>query len=231
MNKTAIEWCDYTVNPVKGLCPVACPYCYARRMYKRYHWNETVRFDPEVLISNKAFEQYRSHPRVFVGSTFELFGPWVDDDWLFEIFSLIENMPATFIFLTKQPQNLAKWSPFPRNCHIGISVTNAQQYREANNYINSFEAQVKFISFEPLLGIMPNEGLINHVQWLIVGQQTPVSTKTAPEIEWVKEIVEAADNAKIPVFMKNNLEPLININILWPWAYDGKGNLRQEYPV
>jgi len=24
MQRTRIEWCDYTVNPVKGLCPVDC---------------------------------------------------------------------------------------------------------------------------------------------------------------------------------------------------------------
>lgn len=28
MNKTKIEWADYTINPVKGLCPMACPVCF-----------------------------------------------------------------------------------------------------------------------------------------------------------------------------------------------------------
>ena len=44
MNLTKIEWCDYTINPVKGLCPMACSYCYARRMYKRFKWNPEIRF-------------------------------------------------------------------------------------------------------------------------------------------------------------------------------------------
>lgn len=30
MQKTKIPWADYTINPVKGLCPMACSYCYAR---------------------------------------------------------------------------------------------------------------------------------------------------------------------------------------------------------
>ena len=34
-----------------------------------------------------------------------------------------------------------------------------------------------------------------------------------PRIEWVQEIVEAADKAGIPVFLKDNLEPLVNINL------------------
>ncbi len=29
MGKTDIEWCNFSINPVKGLCPVGCSYCYA----------------------------------------------------------------------------------------------------------------------------------------------------------------------------------------------------------
>lgn len=35
MNKTAIDWCDFTWNPITG-CPKGCPYCYARRQANRF---------------------------------------------------------------------------------------------------------------------------------------------------------------------------------------------------
>ena len=35
MNKTRIEWCDFTYNPVTG-CRHACEYCYARRQAQRF---------------------------------------------------------------------------------------------------------------------------------------------------------------------------------------------------
>jgi protein gp37 len=35
MNKTAIEWCDQTWNPITG-CFHACPYCYAAKIAHRY---------------------------------------------------------------------------------------------------------------------------------------------------------------------------------------------------
>lgn len=35
MNKTRIEWCDSTWNPVTG-CKHGCPYCYARRVAGRF---------------------------------------------------------------------------------------------------------------------------------------------------------------------------------------------------
>lgn len=35
MQKTSIEWADYSWNPVSG-CKHGCEYCYARRMAVRY---------------------------------------------------------------------------------------------------------------------------------------------------------------------------------------------------
>jgi hypothetical protein len=64
-----------------------------------------------------------------------------------------------------------------------------------------------------------------------------------PKIEWIEEIVLAADMAGIPVFLKDNLQKLFiqNIDIkgnggyfLPEWARhitsDGRGVLRQEFP-
>ena len=35
MNKTKIEWCDYTWSPVTG-CKHGCSYCYARKIAERF---------------------------------------------------------------------------------------------------------------------------------------------------------------------------------------------------
>ena len=35
MNRSKIEWCDHTWNPITG-CRHNCPYCYARRMVARF---------------------------------------------------------------------------------------------------------------------------------------------------------------------------------------------------
>ena len=84
--KTKTEWCDYVINPIKGLCPVDCKdnqgksYCYARRMYKRFKWNPEIRFVKERLIMPSI------PSRFFIGSTMELFGDWIKDEWMEEIF-------------------------------------------------------------------------------------------------------------------------------------------------
>lgn len=52
MNKTKIEWCDITWNPVWG-CKNNCSYCYARKIAKRFAGikglNETSRKIHEKL--------------------------------------------------------------------------------------------------------------------------------------------------------------------------------------
>ncbi len=155
MQKTRIEWTDYTINPVKGICPVVCKtnqgkeYCYARRMYKRFIWNPRMRYDATSWLG---LGSLRKPSRVFVGSTYELFHPHVQKSWLELCFEKCREFPQhTFIFLTKQPQNLAKWSPFPPNTYVGVSVTNQAQYEDALKYLEHIEAGVKFLSFEPLL--------------------------------------------------------------------------------
>src|SRR5450759_2335951 len=96
MPKTKIEWTDYSINPVKGLCPMDCkdksgkPYCYARRMYKRYHWGETIRYDDMAWQSGSFIPK---GSKVFVGSTMELFGEWIQRCWLGCIFDYVNMLP------------------------------------------------------------------------------------------------------------------------------------------
>lgn len=232
MSKTKIEWCDYTINPVKGLCPMTCSYCYARRMYKRFKWNSEIRFDYDFLDWKPPTES-----KVFIGSTIELFGGWIKPDWMARILAWCkQNYECTFIFLTKQPQNLIKWSPFPNNCWVGVSATNESMLDSAFLWLLNTEARVKFISFEPLLEHVRLEVadliLAPKINWLIIGQQTPPSKKTEPKIEWIREIVEAANKAKIPVFLKDNLLELVNYDSPeTDFAFNKEGYYRQEFPT
>jgi len=225
MNKTKIPWCDYTINPVKGLCPMHCKtpggyeYCYAageRGLYKRFKWNPEIRFD-ELWIPDLA--NIKKPSRIFVGSTMELFGDWVKYWWLKTVFDFAILYPQhTFIFLTKKPENLIKWSPFPDNCWVGVSATNADMYWDAWHGLKEVEAKVKFISIEPFLnGIaQPVIGIIRGgINWLIIGSQTqPVKH---PPREWVDEIIEATDRGRIPLFVKEPMAGYYGIN-------------RQEFP-
>jgi len=215
VNKTKIPWCDYTINPVKGLCPMACEYCYARRMYKRFGWDQEIRYNPN------AFKGLPSKPsRVFVGSTMELFGSWVERDWWHMTMAKCLSRPQhTFIFLTKCPQNLPK--EFPDNCWVGVTITNNHTYI---GDLARVKANVKYLSIEPLLewrDFPAQKGNLSEVlhklgiNWVIIGSQTQPTRH--PQREWVDEIISACDKASIPLFIKEPLASHIGIQ-------------RQEFP-
>ena len=152
-----------------------------------------------------------------------------------DIFRGVRVYPQrTFIFLTKQPENLHLWSPFPENAWVGVSITHSNDFLKSIYELYKVKASFKFISFEPFLwwdGYFNiktlAETLHNYgIGWVVIGQQTPVKKATMPKIEWVEEIVKACDKANIPVFLKNNLQPLLDESVGWTgWK------LRQEFPI
>jgi protein gp37 len=196
---------------------------------------------------------------IFVCDMGELFGDSVPREWQDRIFTVIRGSPGDrFYLLTKQPQNLIKFSPFPKNCWVGVTATNAYAWQMAPEYLSHIEASVRFVSLEPMLEqLSPYVISRDHrhwLDWLIIGACTgsasdigkvqrrypnlehkPIGNKwtAQPPIEWVKEIVEAADKAGIKVFLKDNLDPLLNPNE-HRWAFapnlDGGYSIRQELP-
>jgi protein gp37 len=171
----------------------------------------------------------------------DLFGIGIPEDWTREVLSAIEgNMNHDcFYLLTKQPQNLVKWSPFDKNCCVGVTVTSQEFLSDALRGLISIDAKVKYLSCEPLQGPLSVSFFDGEIQWAIIGAQT--KPYKPPKIEWVVEIVEACDRVNIPVFLKNNLLPLLTkcgecagacgeqIKIA-DILLDDDGNMRQEYP-
>jgi protein gp37 len=202
-------------------------------MYMRFKWNPAVRYDPSAWLG---LGNLKKPSRVFVGSTMELFDDRLSGVYLKWILEVPLEFPQhTFIFLTKQPQHLPK--KFLGNCWVGVTATDALTFDMACRHLYEVDAQVRFVSMEPFLSWQPwfSIKLPPHLNWVIIGQQTPVSAKTQPKIEWIREIVEAADKAGIPVFLKNNLKPLIEStakhNAFLEFGLSlSEGELRQEMP-
>jgi protein gp37 len=208
-------------------------------MYKRFKWDEAVRWYPPAW---DLVDTLKEPHKIFVGSTFELFHSSLPENWMeYNLLTAKKYPQHTFIFLTKQPQNLIKWSPFPDNCWVGVSATTTQEaLHRVSNILYAIEAKVKFLSLEPLLSWDTSEFIVKiensfmgALNWLIIGQQTPASVKTAPKVEWISELVETADSVSVPVFLKNNLRSLLPAEA--PFVTnplrDNEFYLRQEFPL
>ena len=217
MQRTNIEWTDYVWNPIKGICPVGCWYCYGRRIYQRFKWNPKMHFelhDP-VAIDKLHRKNIPDGSKVFVCSTFELFHPKVPKSWRKIIFDVVKlNPKITFQILTKFPQNIDR--PMPDNVWLGVTVTMGADLWRIKELM-THKAIVRFVSYEPFLQDMPDhclERMDKQVDWLIVGKLTGYGRKHSPSCNSLIELVGRAKRFDVPIFLKNNLkeiwgEPLI----------------------
>lgn len=247
MDKTKIEWCDSTWNPVTG-CKHGCEYCYARRIANRFGkklpdfsaypsrnngchaLDNKIDNNPYPFLFEPTFHCYRldepqrkTKPQtIFVCSMADLFGNWVPDEWIEEVFEACEKAPQhRYMFLTKNPKRytnlaLAGLLPNGENFWYGSSVPTPETPFWWNEKYNTF------ISIEPIMenfAKKPCECSI--LNWIILGAMTgPGSKQHQPKREWVENVVESAQAACVPVFMKDSLLPIMgeeNMRREWPW--------------
>lgn len=202
MNKTKIEWTDYTWNPVVG-CKHGCFYCYARDMNRRFKWVLDW-YEPQIFPKRLEKPLNINKPsKIFVGSMCDLFGEWIPAEWIKKIINITRKCPQhTFQFLTKNPMRYLEFK-FPENCWLGHTI---DKYTDdkflGNEYLKEIPS-VKFISFEPLLSDMSGIDL-NGIDWVIVGAMTgPNPIK--PNKEWIEDVINLAKDKNIPLFLKGNL--------------------------
>ncbi len=261
MNKTKIEWCDSTWNPVTG-CQNDCEYCYARRMTCRFggasklknsedgdecKWitkanGKIHRLDKQIYDFDRKrksvypFEfdptfhaycldnpqKWKESRTIFVCSMADLFGDWIPDEWIDEVFKACGKAPQhRYLFLTKNPQRLCelaknKKRPKGENDWWGSTITTKQSQRYPGRGLDN-----TFLSIEPLLEPLDaGLGSFGNVRWIIVGAETGNrKDKVIPKKKWIDNVCEAAAITHIPIFMKDSLIPIV-----------GEENMRREFP-
>jgi protein gp37 len=200
---------------------------------------------------------------IFACDMSDLFGIGIPEVWTEQVMAVIKTAKEhRFYLLTKQPQNLIKWSPFPENCWVGVTVTTSSStdLYIAEETLEQIKAKVRFLSIEPLLKwdnpaqyVIRRGGDVGWLNWLIIGACTGTEAEMSelvrkypaltvmqyenkwtaqPRIEWVQEIVEAADKAGIPVFLKDNLRPILPLpqKIFCTEHPTGVRWLKKEFP-
>ena len=229
MNKSKIDWCDFSWNPITG-CRNDCGYCYARNQARRFCGDVRLnKASPQIqaeenglYVLDKPFvgpsgrviplpvgftptlHRYRlpdparkkKPANIFVVSMGDIFGPWVPDDWIQEVFKACEAAPwHNYLFLTKYPgrfQNtfLTQSLNITENMWFGFSVTN-QEHLNTVAMAAKWLPQNSFISVEPLQGkidltrIEPTEvdanlNFLNGEQYWLMG-----GDKFGKRLKWV----------------------------------------------
>jgi protein gp37 len=226
LTKSNIEYLNYGWNFYTGcnhwktgVCAVG-ENCWAKSLAERFHKSFEPTLHPEKLLDPL---KLKKPARIGVCFTGDLFGDWVDPCQLIEshnpeidgifLAAAVKQIVRDagqhqFLFLTKAPENYQKWGIFPENAWLGASICNQADLKRAF-FAFRYLAGHKWLSIEPLFESL-NELhyfplILGNIQpeWVVIGGQSG-RHKVMPKIEWVREIVRAADKAGIPVFLKNN---------------------------
>jgi protein gp37 len=206
MNRTSIEWTDLTWNPIVG-CDHGCWYCYAKRLTRRFPKNFPNGFKPTFHPGRLKEPWALTTPKkIFCCSISDLFAPWSLQSWRDHILFSIFECPVkhTFQLLTKNPERIEKYVNFPKNLWIGTTVTCENQDWRNLEQIKKVKCGVRFASFEPLLGMLPEEISLKGLDWIIIGKLTG-SSRVKLDPKWVQRICVEANDLEIPIFLKNNL--------------------------
>ena len=108
----------------------------------------------------------------------------------------------TFQVLTKRSDRLLELDPeidWPPNVWMGVSVEN-QDYTFRIDHLRQTHAHIKFLSLEPLLGLLSDLDL-RGINWVIVGGESGPGARPIKE-EWVVDIKDQCRVAHTPFFFK-----------------------------
>jgi len=211
MRKSKIEWTEKTWNPSAGCTKISsgCKNCYAETMAIRLQgigmegYENGFKFNtvPSRLkdpIKRKKATVY------FVNSMSDIFHENMPEDYLNQIFNVIEQTPQhTYQILTKRAERMFDYfskNPVPSNVWLGVTVENKQQGLPRIDKLRHLKAKVLFLSVEPLLEDLGKINLEN-IDWVIVGGES--GNKARPmDKEWVVNIKQQCETEGIAFFFK-----------------------------
>lgn len=165
-------------------------------------------------------QKWKKPKNIFVCSMADLFGDWVPDEWIREVFRACDRAHwHRYIFLTKNPKRYTdlvekELLPDEDNYWFGTTTTTEENEFFFNRTRNTFT------SIEPILEPFREFNQIGDLlDWIIVGAETGNrKDKIIPQKEWIMEIANACKRDGIPLFMKESLRTIIG------------DDFRQEFP-
>jgi Bacteriophage protein gp37 len=144
--------------------------------------------------------------RIFVNSMSDLFHPLVPDDYIRQVFDVMNQCQQhVFQILTKRAERAARWDyGWSEHIWMGTSVEDERaKYRI--DALRQCPALVRFVSAEPLIGPLTNINL-DGVNWLIVGGESGPGFRPMSHA-WARELRDACLKQGTAFFFKQSAAP------------------------
>jgi len=222
---TKIEWTGRTWNPVTGCTKISpgCDNCYAQRMAQRLagrygypkekpfaiaqHWDKME--EPDHWVKPQM---------IFVCSMGDLFHDDVPDYVIEMVIDAIqENQRHIFQVLTKRPDRAVRYfqtrTQIIGNLWFGVTAENQVCADRRIPMLKDIPAHVRFASFEPLLGAIRLNNLIQYLDWIIIGGETGPHARPM-YFDWAANLIYCAQENYVPVFFKSWGEYDAQVNLV-----------------
>jgi protein gp37 len=228
MGLSKIEWCDCTCNPIKArrkdtgkvgwhcekVSP-ACTNCYAATFNRRYlpnggtglDYTRASREQVEIFLDLDTLRQpldWKKPRRIFLCSMTDIFGEFVPDDMIAEVWRLMSKTPRhTYQVLTKRAERLSQvmarlvstFGLLP-NVQLGVTVENQEWADKRIPLLVTTPAAVHFVSYEPALAAVDFSrylGLAVPAQFAPMG---PAQLMFKPQLDWIIAGGESGSQAR-----------------------------------
>ena len=142
----------HTWNPVRGLCPYNCKYCYTGRWGKL----PPLHLDEKVLN-----EKLRENNFIFICSGCDLFHPAVPDEWISRVILHTKKYNNQYLLHTKNPERALGWEQNITDNHIlCVTIETDLFFTPPVGYAPSFNKRLfaldmwtgrKMITVEPIM--------------------------------------------------------------------------------
>ena len=237
MRESKISWTTTTWNPVHGCSKVSpgCDRCYAETLSLRFRWTkkawtgknakENVQLKPHRLREPYT---YKEPSRVFVNSMSDLYHPQIPDDYIAQVFAVMNELQQhTFQILTKRPRRAAKWKgEWTPNIWQGVSVEDRKRLFRIDQ-LRDCPAEVRFLSLEPLLEDL-GELNLEGIHWVIVGGESGKGYRPMPH-EWARNIRDQCLEKGVAFFFKQSAAHRTELGTELEEA-DGTKTTWQQFP-
>jgi protein gp37 len=208
------EFVTHSWNPVKGMCPYACSYCYVERTCRRYGKKQNpLHLDEKELCTRLGVGNF-----IFVCSGCDLFHPDVPDEWILQVVKrAVTCWGNTYLWHTKNPERASDFL-FPMNSFLCVTIesnipwpgiSKAPQPFERINALRKWKGQM--ITIEPIMdfNVMTFSEMIlscNPVQ-VNIGADSGNNHLPEPSPEKIAALIEAL-RPYTKVYLKPNLKRL-----------------------
>ncbi len=215
-SKSGIQWTDATWNPATGCSKVSpgCKNCYAETLAYRLQRMGQSKYKngfkyTEHTSSIELPLKWKKPRKIFVNSMSDMFHEESDQTFVARCFDvMIKANWHTYQILTKRPRRMMEFSKMfyryfgfniPKHMWMGTSVE-SQNYTHRINELRQVHCETRFVSFEPLLGLITDLDL-SHIDWAIIGGESGKGYRPVQK-EWILQIVSQCRQQDVRVFFK-----------------------------